>query len=61
MILLDTKGMANLRNERDLSVLITGNIAPNFVLSTVDGRSVSLSETLCSGRGVLLVFLRHLG
>lgn len=38
-----------------------GHNAPNFDLCTVDGSSVSLHETLRSGRHVLLVFLRHLG
>ena len=38
-----------------------GDIAPNFTLHSVDGQPVSLSDTLHSGRNVLLVFLRHLG
>jgi len=42
-------------------MLKVGNNAPNFNLFTVDGSTVSLHETLRSGRHVLLVFLRHLG
>ncbi len=38
-----------------------GHIAPDFALPTVDGQSVSLSDTLRAGHNVLLVFLRHLG
>ncbi|MFQ5859707.1 MAG: peroxiredoxin family protein [Anaerolineae bacterium] len=37
------------------------NAAPDFTLNTVDGRPVSLSDTLRGGQNVLLVFLRHLG
>lgn len=56
--------------ERDHTLLRVGDVAPNFALKTVDGRSVSLQDALRSGRStadepvgrnVLLVFLRHLG
>lgn len=36
-----------------------GRTAPDFTLYAADGRAVSLSATLGSGRNVLLVFLRH--
>ncbi len=39
----------------------SGDAAPDFTLRTADGQTVSLSETLHSGRNVLVVFLRHLG
>ncbi|HFD39898.1 MAG TPA: redoxin domain-containing protein [Anaerolineae bacterium] len=42
-------------------MLKNGDPAPDFTLTTVDGRSVSLSDALHRGRNVLLVFLRHLG
>jgi peroxiredoxin len=35
--------------------------AIDFVLDSVDGLPVSLSDVLSQGRNVLLVFLRHLG
>ena len=38
-----------------------GDIAPDFELSTSDGRAVSLGDALRAGHNVLLVFLRHLG
>jgi peroxiredoxin len=38
-----------------------GDVAPHFTLQTVDGEHVLLSDTLRSGRNVLLVLLRHLG
>jgi peroxiredoxin len=42
-------------------MLREGSLAPDFTLPTADGQPVSLSDTLHSGRNVLLVFLRHLG
>ncbi len=42
-------------------MLKLGDIAPDFTLQTADGQPLSLSQTLRSGRNVLLVFLRHLG
>lgn len=38
-----------------------GDTATDFTLLTVDGSSLSLSEIARTKRGVLLVFLRHLG
>ncbi len=35
--------------------------APDFTLTTVEGKQITLSEVLTSGQNVLLVFLRHLG
>ena len=42
-------------------MLKAGDRAPDFTLTGVDGRPVSLGDTLRGGRGALLVFLRHLG
>ncbi|NOZ05870.1 MAG: redoxin domain-containing protein [Chloroflexi bacterium] len=38
-----------------------GDQAPRFSLPDVDGRAVSLDDTLQGGHNALLVFLRHLG
>lgn len=38
-----------------------GSIAPDFSLGAANGQEVSLGGVLQSRRGVLLVFLRHLG
>ena len=38
-----------------------GQLAPDFTLSTVEGRLVSLADLRMPGNHVLLVFLRHLG
>lgn len=35
--------------------------APDFVLHTLDGRAVSLYQSLQEHSSVLLIFLRHLG
>ncbi len=42
-------------------VVKSGDTAPDFILTTVGGRAVSLRMTLRDGRSALLVFLRHLG
>lgn len=42
-------------------MLKTGNQAPRFELSKIDGNSISLSGEICEHRSVLLIFLRHLG
>lgn len=42
-------------------MLKTGNQAPHFELSKIDGNSVSLAGEISTHRSVLLVFLRHLG
>ena len=41
--------------------LHVGDKAPDFSLPSVDGQTVSLSNSLLGGHRVLLVFLRHLG
>jgi len=41
--------------------LKSGDAAPDFMLTTVEGQLISLRGTLRGGRSVLLVFLRHLG
>jgi len=38
-----------------------GDPAPRFALPDVDGKIVSLDDTLREGQNSLLVFLRHLG
>jgi peroxiredoxin len=38
-----------------------GNIAPDFVLQTTEGQTVSLYKSLQGCSSVLLIFLRHLG
>ena len=38
-----------------------GDAAPDFTLTTVDGKTLSLSEARHGKHKVLLVFLRHLG
>jgi peroxiredoxin len=47
-------------NTLDVS-LKPGDIAPRFTLPSAQGAYVSLDQSLRQGRGVLLVFLRHLG
>ena len=42
-------------------MLKSGDPAPDFSLSAMDGQPVSLNNVLYEGRNVLLVFLRHLG
>lgn len=42
-------------------MLKTGNQAPSFDLSTMDGNFVSLADEISEHRSVLLIFLRHLG
>ena len=44
-----------------MTPLKIGDLAPDFVLQTVEGQSVSLYESLQGKDSVLLVFLRHLG
>lgn len=44
-----------------MTVVEVGSIAPDFSLGAANGRAVSLSGALQNRRGVLLVFLRHLG
>jgi peroxiredoxin len=40
--------------------LRTGQAAPDVMLTTLDDRSVSLSDYWGNGRSLLLIFLRHL-
>ena len=42
-------------------MLNSGDIAPDFTLTTAGGQILSLFEVLQSGQNALLVFLRHLG
>jgi peroxiredoxin len=42
-------------------MVTSGDRAPDFVLPTPEGDLVSLRQVLSGGRGLLLVFLRHLG
>ena len=37
-----------------------GQAAPDVTLTTLDGRSVPLSDYWGNGRSLLLIFLRHL-
>jgi peroxiredoxin len=37
------------------------DFAPDFVLQTIEGQSVSLQQSLQGKNSILLVFLRHLG
>lgn len=53
--------MSLLRGWRENTMLQPGDKAPDFILNTLDGQPISLSDTLRSGHNVLLVFLRHLG
>lgn len=39
----------------------TNTKAPDFSLTTVEGKAISLNDILSGGQNVLLVFLRHLG
>lgn len=43
-----------------MSKLKLGNPAPDLMLTTLDGRSVALSDHWGNGRSALLIFLRHL-
>lgn len=43
-----------------MSSLRPGQPAPDVTLQLLDGRSVSLSAYWGNGRGLLLIFLRHL-
>jgi peroxiredoxin len=38
-----------------------GDEAPDFVLKSVDGQTLTLSECMRGKDSILLVFLRHLG
>lgn len=42
-----------------MATIKTGQLAPDFTLTTLDGRTVALSDY--RDQPVLLVFLRHLG
>lgn len=42
-------------------MLKTGDKAPLFDLSTVEGEPISLEQEIQKNHSVLLVFLRHLG
>lgn len=54
--------MSDIKNPESRPLKSGGTwLAPEFSLADVDGKTVSLAETLKSGRRVLLVFLRHLG
>ncbi len=50
-----------IRENISMTQLKPGDVAPNFILQTVEGASFSMQEILRSGQNVLLVFLRHLG
>ncbi len=43
-----------------MSKIKVGKPAPDLILTSVDGRSVSLSSYWGNGRSALLIFLRHL-
>jgi peroxiredoxin len=43
------------------ATLKPGDLAPRFTLPSAQGPYVSLDQSLRQGRGVLVVFLRHLG
>ena len=38
-----------------------GDIAPDFMLQTLEGQPVSLYQSLQDYSSILLIFLRHLG
>ena len=42
-------------------MLESGNQAPRFELSEIDGSVISLADEISEHRSVLLIFLRHLG
>jgi hypothetical protein len=55
-------GFASLRSARLRVMRVPiDNLAPDVILTTVDGRPISLAETMGKGQNTLLVFLRHLG
>lgn len=43
-----------------MSLLPTGNPAPDLALQTVEGETVRLSQLWPEAEGTLLIFLRHL-
>ncbi len=50
--------MKGIQNKRELA---TSESAPDFILATVQGTRLSLSQLLRDRCAILLVFLRHLG